>query len=280
MTSAGETQCVIGGSTRLYAIIGEPIKQVKSPEVFNPRFLKAGKNAVLVPCLVRAECFEQTVRGLMAIGNLDGLIVTVPYKVRALALTDTLGTGARLAGAVNALRREADGRWTGDMFDGKGLVRGLGMRGIELAGARVTLLGAGGAGSAIAVALAQAGVASITLYDVNTDKARVLADRVQGHFPASVITVASPDLAHCDILINATPAGMRPEDPVPIARRDLPSSLVVLDIITEPEITPLRALAMSCGCQTFGGRVMMEGQADEIMAFFDMEGSYGQSDLS
>jgi shikimate dehydrogenase len=274
------TQCVIGGSTRLYAIIGDPIEQVKSPAIFNPRFAKARKNAVLVPCLVRADSFEQTVRGLMAIGNLDGLIVTVPYKAKALSLADMLGTDARLAGAVNALRREADGRWVGDMFDGKGLVFGLKKRGVSLAGKHAGLLGAGGAGSAVAVAFAQAGIASITLRDLDANKAHSLADRVQGNFPACGVTVASPDLAHVDILINATPVGMRLEDPMPIALPRLRSSLVVIDIIMKPETTPLLALARSSGCRTFGGRVMLEGQADEVMAFFEMEESFGKPNIS
>src|SRR5262249_44138999 len=137
----------IDGSPRLYAIICEPIEQVKSPALYNRLFAQAGKNAVLVPCLVKTEGFDETVRGLMAVGNLDGLIVTVPHKVRALALASRLGIDGQLSGAVNALRREADGSWAGDMFDGQGLVSGLRKRDIEPAGKRVALLGAGGAGS-------------------------------------------------------------------------------------------------------------------------------------
>lgn len=280
MSYADGLQCIIGGSTRLYAIIGDPIEQVKSPAAFNPRFAKAGKNAVLVPCLVRADSFEQTVRGLMSIGNLDGLIVTVPYKARALSLADTLGTDGRLAGAINALRREADGRWVGDMFDGKGLVLGLKKRGIFLAGKHAGLLGSGGAGSAVAVAFAQAGIASITLYDLDASKARLLADRVQSHFPACSVTVAPPDLTRADILINATPVGMRPEDPMPLASPRLQPPLIVVDIIMQPEITSLLELAKSFGCQAFGGRVMLEGQVDEIMAFFEMEQNLGKPDIS
>src|SRR5262249_35848258 len=151
--------------------------------------------------------FEPAARALMAIGNLDGLIITVPHKVRALALADVLGTNARLAGALNVLRREKDGRWAGDMFDGKGLVSGLKKQGVDVEGKHVVLLGAGGAGSAVAVALAEARAASIALHDLDTNKARLLADRIKDHFKACRVTAGLPNLDGADILINATPAG-------------------------------------------------------------------------
>jgi shikimate dehydrogenase len=276
----GALQCLIGGSTRLYAILGDPIEQVKSPATFNPRLAKAGKNAVLIPCLVRPGDFESVARALMAIGNLDGLVITVPHKVRALALADRLGTNARLAGALNVLRREEDGRWAGDMFDGKGLVSGLKKQGVALEDKHVVLLGAGGAGSAVAVALAEARAASIALHDLDASKAHLLADRIQEHFKACRITVAPPDLKSADVLINATPAGMRAEDPMPIASPRLEAPLIVMDVITQPEITPLLALARSAGCQAFGGRVMLEGQADEIMSYFRREEGFGEPHIS
>ena len=166
------------GATRLYAIIGDPIAQVRSPKVLNPRFAAAGLNAVLVPVHVRPERFDETVRGLMAIGNLDGIIATVPYKARIMPYIGNALPMAAKVGAANALRREPDGSWSGDMFDGRGLVRGLRDARIQPDGRRVMLVGAGGAGSAIAVALADAGVAAITIFDVEAGKAQALADRV------------------------------------------------------------------------------------------------------
>ena len=84
------SQPLIGGSTRLFAIIGDPIGQVKSPTTFNPRFAAAGLDAVLIPVHVRPERFDETVSGLMAVGNLDGIIVTVPYKARIVPFIDHL----------------------------------------------------------------------------------------------------------------------------------------------------------------------------------------------
>jgi shikimate dehydrogenase len=108
----------ITGATRLYAIVGDPIVQVRSPEVFTERFAGAGINAVLVPAHVPIARFDEVIPALMALGNLDGLLVTVPFKARMLPFANRLGPTAACIGAVNSLRREADGSWTGDMFDG------------------------------------------------------------------------------------------------------------------------------------------------------------------
>ena len=267
--SDGETapQC-IDGSTRLYGIIGDPIAQVRSPQVFNPRFRAVGCNAVLVPLHVRPERFEETLRGLMALGNLDGLVVTIPYKARALALADRVLPTGRQVGAVNALRREPDGSWTGDMFDGRGLVRGLAGQGHMVAGRRIMLIGAGGAGSAVAMALAEAGAAGITLFDVDAAKAESVAARVTEAYPACAVRVAPPALKGHDMLVNATPIGMAPGDGLPADLGRLDPGLLVVDVIMKPEVTPLLRHAQACGCRTMGGRHMLEGQAEEVMRFF------------
>ena len=267
--SDGETepQC-IDGSTRFYGIIGDPIAQVRSPQVFNPRLRAAGRNAVLVPLHVRPERFEETLRGLMALGNLDGLVVTIPYKARALALADRVLPTGRQVGAVNALRREADGSWTGDMFDGRGLVRGLAGQGHTVAGRRVMLIGAGGAGSAVAMALAEAGAAGITLFDVDAAKSESVAARVTEAYPACAVRVALPAVEGHDMLVNATPIGMAPGDGLPADLGRLDPGLLVVDVIMKPEVTPLLRHAQACGCRTMGGRHMLEGQAEEVMRFF------------
>src|SRR3954468_686829 len=153
MTSAPARQAIIDGSTRLFAIIGDPIAQVKSPQALNPRFAAAGLNAVLIPVNVKPENFDTTVKGLMAVGNLDGIIITVPYKNRIVPLLDHVLPMAAKVGAANAMRRDADGRWSGDMFDGAGLVASLRKAAVGLEGRRILLIGAGGAGSAVAVAM-------------------------------------------------------------------------------------------------------------------------------
>lgn len=261
-------QALIGGATRLYCIVGHPIAQAKSPQTFNPRFAKAGLDAVLVPVDVLPDRFEETMRGLMAIANLDGIVVTVPYKARALALADKVERTAAAIGATNALRREADGTWTADMFDGVGLMCGLRAEGLEPGGRRVMLIGAGGAGSAIAVAFAEAGAASITIHDVDGSKAEALAARVAAAFPASAVTAGPIDVARADMLVNASPVGMGPDDGAPIDVELLRQDLFVVDIIMKPEVTPLLAAARARGCRTLGGKSMLGGQAGAVAGFF------------
>src|SRR5215470_9682986 len=183
MTATNDNR-IVDGATRLYCIIGDPVAQTGSPRVYSERFRAAGHNAILVPFHVPGAAFEPTVRGIMALGNLDGIIVTVPFKPRMLQFADRILPTAQKVGAVNALRREPDGQWTGDMFDGRGMVRAITATSGPVAGRNVMLIGAGGAGSAIACALAEAGAASITLCDVDEGKARALAARVAAVAPA------------------------------------------------------------------------------------------------
>jgi shikimate dehydrogenase len=271
MTSADTDarQVPIRGSTRLYAIIGDPIAQVKSPEVLNPRFAAAGMDAVLVPVNLRPERFEETVGGLMAVGNLDGIIATVPYKARIMPFIDNVLPAAAVVGAANALRREADGRWSGDMFDGRGLVRGLGEASVALAGRRIMLVGAGGVGSAIAVALAEAGAATITIFDIDAGRAEALARRVAAAFPACAVRAGPVEIPAHDTLVNATPIGMAPEDGLPMALDGLGPEIIAIDVIHKREgATPFLDRARALGCRIFDGHVMLNGQAEELVQFF------------
>ncbi|MBV9114786.1 MAG: shikimate dehydrogenase [Hyphomicrobiales bacterium] len=272
MNDALPPQPAIDGATRLLGIVGDPIEQVKSPLVFNPRFKAAGKNAVLVPLHVRTEVFEPTLRGLMALGNLDGLIVTVPYKARALALVDEVLPTGRIVGAINAMRREKDGRWTGDMFDGRGLVLGLSKEGISIAARRVMLIGAGGAGSAVAVAFADAGAAALTIHDIDAAKAESLATRLGETYPACATRVGAPQAAGHDVIVNATPIGMAKGEGLPAPIGPLEAAQLVIDVIAKPEVTPLLAEARARGCRTVGGKAMLDGQVAELEKFFRIGG--------
>jgi shikimate dehydrogenase len=271
MNAADELQ-IVDGATRLYGIIGDPIVQVKSPEVMTARFRAARRNAILVPLHVPQDRFEPCLAGLKALANLDGLIVTVPYKSRVLSFVDrVLPTGVQV-GAVNALRRDADGKWSGDMFDGRGLVLGMRKEGYEVKGRTVMQLGAGGAGSAVAVAFAEAGCRALTLYDIDAGKAADLAKRVAKAYPACKVTIGAPRLDGCDTLVNATPVGMAPGDGLPADLGPIDPRVLVVDIIMKPPLTSLLRHAQACGCRTLGGRHMLEGQAEEVAKFFGIGG--------
>ncbi|MEO8133501.1 MAG: ThiF family adenylyltransferase [Betaproteobacteria bacterium] len=258
----------INGATRLYMILGDPIAQVRSPEVFTEQFAVAGMNAVLVPVRVPTARFDEVIPGLMALGNLDGLLVTVPFKARMARFASRLGPVAACIGAVNALRREADGSWSGDMFDGAGFVRGAERKGERIVGRQVLLFGAGGAGSAIACALVGAGVRSIRIVDPDAARTQALADALHKAFPGSDVAAAGSSQGDYDMVVNATPVGMRPDDGMPGDIATLAPGTLVGDVVISESPTALIRFARQHGCNWVNGRDMHGGQLDALMAFF------------
>lgn len=257
----------IDGATRIYAIVGDPIAHARSPLVYNPRIAKAGKNAVLIPWHVPAAAFDVAMRGLRQAANVDGIIITFPFKQQALALADEIGIRARQVGATNVLRREPDGRWTADMFDGVGLVRAVAAAGRSVRQQRIWLIGAGGAGSAIAFALADAGAAALHVTDLNQARARNVTEAIAATYPACSVTISTPSLDEIAILINATTVGLSGENELPVAATSLPGHLTVVDIVPRPDPTRLLALAQASGCTAIAGGAMVEGQADAVLDF-------------
>jgi shikimate dehydrogenase len=254
-------QLNITGATRLLVLIGDPISSVRSPQLFNRLFSEQRHDAVCAPLHVAAQELNVVFAGLKAIRNLDGVLVTMPHKQAVLSLLDDVDDTARQVGSVSIVRREPDGRWTGAIFDGWGCVLGMRWEGIEPAGRRVLLMGAGGAGSAIAFAVAQAGARMLTISDVAAPKARQLADSVRKAAGGCETRVGPPDPRGYDIVINATPAGMHPGDPMPINPEQLDEGAAVVDIIIKPDPTQLCAAARERGCRVQSGAAMHEGQA-------------------
>jgi shikimate dehydrogenase len=257
----------VSGRTRLFGIVGHPIEQVRSPEMFTAEFRRRALDAILVPLHVLPDDFDALLPQLLRLSNLDGLIFTIPYKPRARALADRLSEQARIVGAINALGRRVGG-WHGDIFDGIGCVEAFRLRGIPLTGRRALLLGAGGAGSAIGVALASEQPASLRVYDVDATRAEALAAMIGRAFPGLAVSSGPPQLDGIDILLNATPAGMLDDARLPIVITRLPPAMIVFDAIVKPETTPLLALAERSGCTTVRGREMMRSQIARIVDFF------------
>ena len=206
----------ISGRTRLFAIVGHPIAQVRSPEMITAELRARGHDAILVPLHVLPEDFDACLPQLMRVRNLGGLVFTIPYKLRACALADELGAQARVVGAINALANGDDGRWRGDIFDGLGCVEAFRRRGLAFSGKRVMLLGAGGAGSAIAAAIAFERPASLRIFDIDGERARLLAETVARANPRVAIAAASPTTRDVDILVNASPVGMLDDARLPL----------------------------------------------------------------
>jgi shikimate dehydrogenase len=247
---------IVDGSSLLLPIVGHPIAQVKSPEVWSAMFRLHGINAVCVPVHVRPDDLATFFRAARALENLCGVIVTIPHKVAALDLVDDLHERSRLAQSVNFVAFRDDGRWLGDTVDGTGFVDNLRTGGDDPRGMRTLLVGSGGVGTAIAFALADAGVSELVLYDVDAQRAADVTARLRaaGYEAAT----GAPDPAGFDLVVNATPVGMREDDPLPIDVERIAPGTVVADVIVEP--TRFTSLAEARGCRVHFGAGMMNHQ--------------------
>ena len=262
----------VTGAARVFAILGDPIHVVRSPAMWNAELARLGLDAAFVPLEVAAGDFATTWAGLTRIRNLDGMVLTMPHKQAVVPLLESLGPMARLTGVVNTVRRRAAGGWEGDMFDGEGFVAGLLWAGHDPAGRRILQVGCGGAGRAIAFALARAGAAVLELADAAPGRAGALAAEVTAAFPACHAGTGPADPAGYGIVVNATPLGLRPGDPPSIDPGRLQASQVVADVIPTPEITPLLDAARAKGCDVVTGRAMFEGQARLAAAYLGIAG--------
>jgi shikimate dehydrogenase len=259
---------MISGRTTLVAHIGYPTEAFKAPLIYNPWFEKAGIDAVVVPMACRAEDFPAFLRPLFTLANIRGALITMPHKVTVVGLLDEASTAVKIAGSCNAVLRRSDGSLAGDMFDGTGFVRGLARKGFAMRGARCLVVGAGGVGSAIAAALAAEGAAAIALNDVRAEAADALAARVRTHYPALDARPGSGDPAGYDLVVNATPLGMNPGDPLPFDAARLAPSTFVGEVVMRQEITPVLAAARARGCRIQVGTDMLFEMIPAYLEFF------------
>jgi shikimate dehydrogenase len=252
----------ITGATRVYALLGDPLHKARSPEHFNAVIARAGVDAVLVP--LETQDFDHLVRALKATRNCGGLILTMPYKQAMLRHLDEFGPSAQKVGVVNVARRLTDGRWTGEIYDGAGYADALRAKGVRIEGSAACMLGCGAVARAMAVALAEAGLARLTVKDTQAAQEQALIALLREHFPGLRCAAGEIDPQDHDIAINATPLGMADGDPLPFE----PAAKVVSDVTTKPEITPLLAAARQRGCTITSGADMFNAQAARIAAFF------------
>ena len=254
------------GATRLYPIIGDPIKYLESPTRLTRTLHTRGHDGVCIPMQVPEDDLASVMTGLTATANVDGILVTMPHKFTAFEHCATSSTTASLLKVVSIIRRNTDGTWHGDMLDGRAFVKAQIDHGAQPDGARALLLGAGGAGSAIAIALLEAGVRELIIHDPDTARVATLIDLVSGVGQGRV--VAGPaDPTDCDLVCNATPLGMEDGDPLPVDPELLTWSMFVGDVIAGHGVTPFLQAAQMAGCNTANGGHMVEA-AQDVMADF------------
>lgn len=261
---------VVDGNTEVIAHLGWPTHSFKAPMIYNPYFESAGINARVVPMGCKAESFPLVLRALFSLENIRGALITMPHKVSVVDLLDEVSPTVRVAGACNAVRRDAAGRLVGDMFDGEGFVRGLRRKGVQLAGARALVVGCGGVGSAIAASLAGAGVGAIALFDVQAEAMDGLAQRLRTHYPAVQVSTGSTDPAGMDVAVNATPLGMNPGDPLPMDMDRLSPRTFVGEVVMKTETTAFLAAAQARGCPVQVGTDMLFEMIPAYLEFFGL----------
>lgn len=245
----------VSGRTRLAAVIGDPVRHSLSPVLFDAAASATGVDLSYVALEVSAANLADALAGCRAMGFV-GLNVTMPHKESSARLVDRCTERALRLGAVNCITVEG-GRLVGDSTDGAGFLAGLRHDEVDVAGRQVAVIGAGGAARSIIAALAEAGVAGISVHNRTASKAQVAAD-----LAGPLGRVGTPgDVEAAELVVNATPLGMGDDVSLPVDPELLRAEQVVVDIVYHPLETPLLRAAVGRGARAVDGVGMLVGQA-------------------
>jgi shikimate dehydrogenase len=204
----------------------------------------------------------------MALDNARGMMVSIPFKTPLMSVLDRFDAAAATAGAVNAVRRGDGDALEGALFDGTGFVGALRHHGVPVKGRRALLVGAGGAGLGIACALADAGLAALAVCDALPERATALADRVRALCPFAVEAVPDAAGTGFDLVIQATPLGLRDSDPLPFDPTRLRPGATVVDILMTRRPTALERACAACGIRVHPGHEMLIQQLPAYLDYF------------
>jgi shikimate dehydrogenase len=252
----GVSRGMISGKTRLLVLIGHPVGHSLSPAMHNAAFAADGLDFVYVCLDVDPDRLPAAVRGLEAL-KLRGFNVTMPHKRAMIPLMDELDEEARISGAVNTVVIEASGL-RGFNTDGGGMVMACQEAGIELSGKSVLLLGAGGTAAAIAVSLGKVGVDELHIANRSVEHAVYLRDKLQGTGMKGLGVHPLDTLPAAEIVINATPLGMKEGDLMPVPPAYVRGGREFCDVVYRPGTeTPLVRLARERGIPVVAGDRML-----------------------
>ncbi|MCA2220120.1 MULTISPECIES: shikimate dehydrogenase family protein [Nonomuraea] len=262
---------MISGTTTLIAHLGYPTHTFKSPLICNPWFEKNGIDAVVVPMGIKAEDYPDFFRSIFTLTNIRGALVTMPHKVTTMELVDEISPAAAIAGATNAVLRREDGSLIADQFDGAGFVRGMLRKGFDPTGKRALVVGNGGVGSSIAASLAGLGMAEIGLFDPDAAASEALSQRIGLHYSDVKVVMGSRDPEGYDLIVNATPIGMKDGDPLPVDVDRVAPGSYVGDVVLKTDITPFLQAAKDKGCTIQVGSDMLFELIPAYLEFFGFE---------
>ena len=249
----------------LVGVLGDPVDGNPTGVMEEAGFEHAGLNFRYITVKVLPEDLDDAMAGVRAF-NMRGVNLTMPHKINVLKHMDELSEAARVIGAVNTVVRREDGTLFGENTDGKGFVQSLTDAGVSLKGARVTILGAGGAARAIGVECALAGAKTIDVINRNETRGRALVDVINANTPADAEYLPWNGTAEIreetDILINATCVGLLPDgDACPdIDFGCVRPDMVVCDVVFNPVDTVFLRKARERGAKTIDGLGMLVNQ--------------------
>ncbi|APZ53607.1 shikimate dehydrogenase family protein [Salipiger abyssi] len=261
----------LDGETILFPVIGDPIAQVRSPRFLSEILATRGVNALVPPLHIHAEHMTAAMESFRHMQNVRGLVITIPHKMASLAFCDVVSDRARFVGSVNVIHKDSEGRFIGDNVDGIGYLDGIKALGFEPAGKTALLIGAGGAGSAVAFEILDRGAAHLTISDLDETRLSRIVSALDEKFPGRV-AAGSNDPTGMDLVANVTPCGMREGDPFPSDPALMSPETFVADAITRPEVSPMVAAARAKGCNTMTGAGMFNAEAERLVDFLLGEG--------
>jgi shikimate dehydrogenase len=257
----------IAGTPRLAGVTGWPVGHSLSPAIHNAAYREMDLDWVYVPLPVEHVRDLPALAEALRVLPFVGLNVTMPYKDPVMELCDEVSTVAELSGAVNAVHVR-DGRLFGYNTDGRGMCASLESEaGFAVKGSNVVLVGAGGAAASAFVAFVLEGAASVTIVNRTLARAEAVLSRLDGRTRDTAVAALVPDadareaVAGADLLVNATPLGMRSDDALPVPAEWLHEGLLVADMVYRPSVTPLLAQARLAGARVLGGLGMLVEQA-------------------
>ncbi len=270
----------ITGHTKLFCLIGSPVDHSGSPAMHSYSFAQTQTDAVYLAFDIPLEHLEEGVRALRTL-KVGGFNVTMPDKTAVTQYLDEISPAARLIGACNTVTADEEGRLTGHNTDGIGFVRNLKENGIAMKGQKMTLLGAGGAATAIAVQSALDGVSEIHIFNREDEfyaNAELTCRKLNEEVPSCRVSVEKLEneeklreaVCGSTILVNATKVGMAPlERQSLIAKELLRKDLIVADTVYNPRKTQLILDAEEAGCRAaVGGIGMLLWQGAEAFHLF------------
>jgi shikimate dehydrogenase len=240
--------------------------------LLNDFFRRNSYNACCAPAEIAAANLLEFVRTARHINNLGGLLVTMPFKQLAMRFVDEVDTTAQMVEAINVIKCHG-GVWTGANFDGLGFVDALEETGKSVGGSNCLVIGAGATGRAIGFALARAGARKIGFFDVEIGRALRVGKDISSRFSSCHVDFENAGPGGYDLVVNATPSGMKAEDKLPLNIADLDPRTIVFDCVTNPIPTRLSLAARARGCVTIDGDKMHLGQAKRALQFLGFDGS-------